>query len=85
MYKLLCFLADSMSLSSPTGTQSPKEFDKLYESSLPEEVQNLGENLQNLLMGRITQAKPTSKTKKIVIYVSAADSQGITTTPTIGT
>lgn len=70
-------VADSMSLSSPPGTQSPRDFDKLYESSVPKEIQNLSENLQHLLMGRMTQAKTISKTKKIVIYVSAADSQGI--------
>lgn len=65
-----------MSLSSPPGTQSPRDFDKIYEGSIPKEVQNLSENLQHLLMGRMIQAKTNSKTKKIVIYVCAADSQG---------
>ncbi|XP_021914136.1 NACHT and WD repeat domain-containing protein 2 isoform X2 [Zootermopsis nevadensis] len=68
--------ADSMSLSSPPGTsvQSPRDFDKC-ETSLPQEVQQLPENLQNLLMGRVASARTTTKTRKIVIYVCAADSQ----------
>ncbi|XP_069676393.1 NACHT and WD repeat domain-containing protein 2 isoform X2 [Periplaneta americana] len=68
--------ADSMSLSSPPGTsvQSPRDFDKC-ETPLPQEVQQLSENLQNLLMGRIAATRTTSKTRKIVIYVCAADSQ----------
>jgi hypothetical protein len=43
-------------------------------------VQQLSENLQNLLMGRIASARTTTKTRKIVIYVCAADSQGNTET-----
>jgi hypothetical protein len=68
-----------MSLSSPPGTsvQSPRDFDKC-ETPLPQEVQQLSENLQNLLMGRIASARTTTKTRKIVIYVCAADSQGNT-------
>lgn len=74
---LLLLAADSMSLSSPPGTsvQSPRDFDKC-ETSLPQEVQQLPENLQNLLMGRVASARTTTKTRKIVIYVCAADSQG---------
>jgi len=66
-----------MSLSSPPGTsiQSPRDFDKC-DAPLPQEVQQLPENLQNLLMGCIASARTTSKTRKIVIYVCAADSQG---------
>lgn len=66
-----------MSLSSPPGTHSPSDFDKV--SHVPKEVANLSEQLQNLIMGRVAQAKIATKTKKIVIYVCAADSQGITT------
>lgn len=68
--------ADSMSLSSPPGTsiQSPRDFDKC-DAPLPQEVQQLPENLQNLLMGCIASARTTTKTRKIVIYVCAADSQ----------
>ena len=68
-----------MSLSSPPGTsvQSPRDFDKC-ETPLPQEVQQLQENLQNLLLGRIAATRTTSKTRKIVIYVCAADSQGNT-------
>ncbi|KAJ9600281.1 hypothetical protein L9F63_009418, partial [Diploptera punctata] len=68
--------ADSMSLSSPPGTsvQSPRDFDKC-ETPLPHEVQQLHENLQNLLLGRIAATRTTTKTRKIVIYVCAADSQ----------
>jgi hypothetical protein len=73
----LLLTADSISLSSPPGTsiQSPRDFDKC-DAPLPHEVQQLPENLQNLLMGCIASARTTSKTRKIVIYVCAADSQG---------
>ena len=66
-----------MSLSSPPGTsvQSPRDFDKC-ETPLPSEVQQFPENLQNLLLGRIAATRTTTKTRKIVIYVCAADSQG---------
>lgn len=65
-----------MSLSSPPGTHSPQDFDK--DSHLPKEVSSLSEQLQNLIMGRISQAKTVNRTRKIVIYVGAADSQGKT-------
>lgn len=65
-----------MSLSSPTGTQSPKDFEKSFQSHIPSEVASLPEQLQNLIMGRVTQTKTATKTRKIVIYVCAADSQG---------
>ncbi|XP_068084365.1 NACHT and WD repeat domain-containing protein 2 [Anabrus simplex] len=70
-------ISDSMSLSSPPGTsaQSPRDFDKLSESPLPSEVQHLPENCQHLLLGRIATVRTTTKTRKIVIYVCAADSQ----------
>nr|CAD7263262.1 unnamed protein product [Timema shepardi] len=70
-------LADSMSLSSPPGTsvQSPRDFDKLSETPLPTEVQQLPENLQNLLLGRVASIRTNNKTRKIVIYICAADSQ----------
>lgn len=64
-----------MSLSSPPGTQSPKDFDKLVDD-VPKEVSSLSEHLQNLIKGRVAQAKTASRTRKIVIYISAADSQG---------
>ncbi|EFA06477.1 hypothetical protein TcasGA2_TC009369 [Tribolium castaneum] len=67
--------ADSMSLSSPPGTQSPQGFDKLSDGHVPKEVSSLSEQLQNLIMGRVSQAKTASRTRKIVIYVCAADSQ----------
>ncbi|KAK7866181.1 hypothetical protein R5R35_001398 [Gryllus longicercus] len=70
--------ADSMSLSSPPGTtaQSPREFDKLNSDvQLPVEIQHLPENCQNLILGRTAAVRPTIKTRKIVIYVCAADSQ----------
>lgn len=63
-----------MSLSSPPGTHSPQEFDKV--SHVPKEVASLSEHLQNLIMGRVAHAKVATKTRKIVIYVCAADSQG---------
>lgn len=63
-----------MSLSSPPGLHSPQEFDK--SSHVPKEVANLSEHLQNLIMGRVAQAKTATRTRKIVIYVCAADSQG---------
>jgi hypothetical protein len=68
--------ADSMSLSSPPGTQSPKDFDKLSDGHVPKEVSSLSEHLQNLIMGRVSLAKTASRTRKIVIYICAADSQG---------
>lgn len=64
-----------MSLSSPPGTYSPKDFDKM-DTHLPSEVASLSEQLQNLITGRIGQAKTETRTRKIVIYVCAADSQG---------
>nr|XP_023024210.1 uncharacterized protein LOC111512331 [Leptinotarsa decemlineata] len=69
-------ISDSMSLSSPPGNQSPKDFDKLYEGNIPSEVADLPENLQNLIMGKVTLAKTTLRSRKIVIYICAADSQG---------
>lgn len=63
-----------MSLSSPPATISPKGFDKI--DSIPKEVASLSENLQNLIMGRVGQTKVSTRTRKIVIYVCAADSQG---------
>ncbi|XP_074036921.1 NACHT and WD repeat domain-containing protein 2 [Leptinotarsa decemlineata] len=68
-------ISDSMSLSSPPGNQSPKDFDKLYEGNIPSEVADLPENLQNLIMGKVTLAKTTLRSRKIVIYICAADSQ----------
>ncbi|KAK9874009.1 hypothetical protein WA026_002362 [Henosepilachna vigintioctopunctata] len=67
-------LKDSVSLSSPPANISPKWFDKL-DGSIPKEVANLSENLQNFMLGRVNAAKVTTRTKKIVIYVCAADSQ----------
>ncbi|KAL3288933.1 hypothetical protein HHI36_003377 [Cryptolaemus montrouzieri] len=67
-------LSDSMSLSSPPATVSPRGFDKMRES-IPKEVASLTENLQDLIMGRVSSAKVVSRTRKIVIYVCAADSQ----------
>ncbi|KAF2893747.1 hypothetical protein ILUMI_12441 [Ignelater luminosus] len=64
--------ADSMSLSSPPGMHSPKGFEH---SHVPKEVCSLSEHLQNLVMGRIADAKTAARTQKIVIYVCAADSQ----------
>lgn len=74
-YYLICILADSMSLSSPPGMHSPKGFEH---SHVPKEVCSLSEHLQNLIMGRIADAKTAARTQKIVIYVCAADSQGTT-------
>ncbi|KAB0804135.1 hypothetical protein PPYR_01105 [Photinus pyralis] len=65
-------ISDSMSLSSPPGIHSPKGFEH---SHLPPIVCSLSEDLQNLIMGRISEAKITTRTQKIVIYVCAADSQ----------
>ncbi|KAK5648750.1 hypothetical protein RI129_003642 [Pyrocoelia pectoralis] len=64
--------ADSMSLSSPPGVHSPKGFEH---SHVPKEVCSLSEDLQNLIMGRVSEAKTTARTQKIVVYVCAADSQ----------
>lgn len=63
-----------MSLNSPPGIHSPKDF----ANNIPKEIVNLSEQLQNLIMGRIVQVKTATRTRKIVIYVSAADSQGKT-------
>lgn len=63
-----------MSLNSPPGTHSPQEYDKT--SKVPKEVAKLSEQLQHLIMGKVVQAKIATKTRKIVIYVCAADSQG---------
>ncbi|XP_045482226.1 NACHT and WD repeat domain-containing protein 2 isoform X1 [Harmonia axyridis] len=67
-------ISDSMSLSSPPATVSPRGFDKM-QGSIPQEVASLTENLQNLIMGRVNQTKVATRTRKIVIYVGAADSQ----------
>ncbi|XP_076260371.1 NACHT domain- and WD repeat-containing protein 1 isoform X1 [Rhynchophorus ferrugineus] len=63
--------SDSMSLSSPV---SPKEFERIAED-VPKEVASLSENLQHLVMGRMAHAKTSLRSRKIVIYVCAADSQ----------
>uniref|UniRef100_A0A6P7FUD4 NACHT and WD repeat domain-containing protein 2 isoform X1 n=1 Tax=Diabrotica virgifera virgifera TaxID=50390 RepID=A0A6P7FUD4_DIAVI len=68
-------VSDSMSLSSPPGNQSPKDFDKLFDSNVPKEVSDLSENLQSLIMGKVAQTKTVLKSRKIVIYICAADSQ----------
>nr|XP_022901761.1 NACHT and WD repeat domain-containing protein 2 [Onthophagus taurus] len=68
-------ISDSMSLSSPPGAHSPKDFDKVIAGTVPSEVANLSEQLQNLIMGRVAQSKTAARTRKIVIYVCAADSQ----------
>ncbi|KAJ8964868.1 hypothetical protein NQ314_004550 [Rhamnusium bicolor] len=68
--------ADSLSLSSPPGCQSPKDFEKLWGGNIPKEVSNLSEHLQNFIMGRVAQAKTAIRSRKIVIYICAADSQG---------
>lgn len=67
------FTADSVSPNSPPGVLSPKEVDK---SSLPPLVRRLSDNSQHLLLGAMAAAKTTARTRKIVIYVCAADSQG---------
>ncbi|XP_066263113.1 NACHT and WD repeat domain-containing protein 2 [Euwallacea similis] len=69
--KLMKGTSDSMSISSPL---SPKGFEKLTED-VPKEVSSLNENLQHLIMGRIAHAKASLRSRKIVIYVCAADSQ----------
>ncbi|XP_049826318.1 NACHT and WD repeat domain-containing protein 2 isoform X2 [Aethina tumida] len=70
-------ISDSMSLSSPPGTHSPKDFGK-EDGNLPKEVSSLNEQLQHLIMGRVAHAKTATRTRKIVIYVCAADSQDCT-------
>ncbi|KAL1513904.1 hypothetical protein ABEB36_003243 [Hypothenemus hampei] len=72
--KIIKGTSDSMSLSSPL---SPKGFERLNED-VPKEVSSLTENLQHLIMGRIAVYKPVLKSKKIVVYVCAADSQDCT-------
>uniref|UniRef100_A0AAR5PUI3 NACHT domain-containing protein n=1 Tax=Dendroctonus ponderosae TaxID=77166 RepID=A0AAR5PUI3_DENPD len=72
--KLIKGTSDSMSISSPL---SPKGFEKLTED-VPKEVSSLTENLQHLIMGRIAHAKTSLRSRKIVIYVCAADSQDCT-------
>lgn len=68
------FILDSVSLTSPAGIQSPRDFDS---ETIPKQVISLPEQLQNLIMGRVAQAKTATKTRKIVIYICAADSQGL--------
>lgn len=66
-------ISDSMSLSSPPGTHSPKDLGA--DGHVPAEIASLSEQLQNLIMGRVAQAKTATRTRKIVIYICAADSQ----------
>ncbi|XP_017775485.1 PREDICTED: NACHT and WD repeat domain-containing protein 2 isoform X1 [Nicrophorus vespilloides] len=66
-------VSDSLSLSSPPGIVSPR--DLIIDGNVPPELASLSEQLQNLLMGKVSFAKTASKTRKIVIYVCAADSQ----------
>ncbi|XP_075219526.1 NACHT and WD repeat domain-containing protein 2 isoform X3 [Lycorma delicatula] len=68
------FSTDSVSPGSPPpgSILSPKEIDK---SLLPPTVKKLNSNIQHLLVGAIAAAKTNVKTRKIVLYVSAADSQ----------
>lgn len=61
-----------MSISSPL---SPKGFEKLADD-VPKELSCLTDNLQHLVMGRIAHVKASLRSRKIVIYVCAADSQG---------
>lgn len=62
---------ESLSLGSPL---SPKSGDKIT-GNIPKEVACLSENVQHLIMGKIGVAKIETRTRKIVIYVCAADSQ----------
>lgn len=68
------FSADSLSFDSSMTVHSPKGFGQ---AEIPKEVCSLSEQLQNLIMGRVADAKVTVRTRKIVIYVCAADSQGV--------
>ncbi|KAL0276683.1 UNVERIFIED_CONTAM: hypothetical protein PYX00_004199 [Menopon gallinae] len=63
--------ADTTSLPSPP-TLSPKE---CSEPPLPQELTQLPETYQNLIIGKVSDASLSFKTRKIVIYVCAADSQ----------
>ncbi|XP_046670625.1 NACHT domain- and WD repeat-containing protein 1 [Homalodisca vitripennis] len=66
------YSTDSVSPNSPPGVLSPKEVDK---SSLPPLVRRLSDNSQHLLLGATATAKTTLRSRKIVIYICAADSQ----------
>lgn len=68
--------ADSMSLSSPPGTTSPRDFDRPGEPPLPAHIQKLPDLLRHLLSGRTPVVKASKKSRKIALYVCAADSQG---------
>ncbi|KAK6633137.1 hypothetical protein RUM43_012881 [Polyplax serrata] len=64
-------VSDTISLPSPL-TLSPREFS---EPPLPPELTELPETFQNLITGRIANQSLNIKTRKIVLYVCAADSQ----------
>lgn len=68
--------AESVSPSSPTTVVSPREVNR---SLLPPLVRRLSDNSQHLLLGATIAAKTNIKSRKIVLYVCAADSQGMTT------
>ncbi|KAF4525524.1 hypothetical protein B566_EDAN014910, partial [Ephemera danica] len=70
-------ISDSMSLSSPPGTTvaSPRELSGPGEPPLPGTLQTLPELLRHLLAGRALTSRPANKSRKIALYVCAADSQ----------
>ena len=66
--------SDTNSLPSPP-ILSPKE--NTEPPLLPDELTQLPESFQNLITGRIAKHSLNFKSRKIVLYVCAADSQGV--------
>ncbi|XP_054275892.1 NACHT and WD repeat domain-containing protein 2-like [Macrosteles quadrilineatus] len=66
------YSTDSVSPNSPPGVLSPREVDK---SRLPPLVRRLSDNSQHLLLGATAAARTNTRSRKIVIYICAADSQ----------
>lgn len=65
---------DSTSLQSPTAVASGG--DSTYPHALPPEMKKQSENIQNLMLSRLSKTKTVSKGRKITLYVCVSYSQG---------
>lgn len=74
-----CIKGDSTSLQSPTGVGGGGGSgggDSSHTFALPPEMKKQSENVQNLLLGRVSRTKAVAKGRKITLYVCVSYSQG---------
>ncbi|ODM93765.1 NACHT and WD repeat domain-containing protein 2 [Orchesella cincta] len=66
---------DSTSLQSPTGVGAGGGGDTAHPFALPPEMKKQTDNVQNLMLGRLSRTKPVAKGRKITLYVCVSFSQ----------